>query len=125
MLVELEHASCDISPMDNIGLDEQTSSKLRWLSKLYVAPEHRKQGYATKLLQKVIKDAQDAQLALMIEVNPFGDFDMDAETLETFYKKHGFIRLQDKPLLLIKYAEQIEKPKPKINILDRHGKVLN
>ena len=116
-----EFASCTISPVNNANLSESTKSKLRNLSQVYVEPQHRKQGYATRLMQQVIQEAQEAGLSLLIEVDPYGDFDMDLKQLATFYAKLGFIKIQQTPRLMVHYC----KPEKKITLVNKHGEALN
>jgi GNAT superfamily N-acetyltransferase len=129
--VELDHASCTIEPMMDSGLSNQAVSRIRNLTHLYVNPEYRNQGQASALLAKVNKEADEAGVALLVSPEPYGDYDLDQSELETFYAKHGYVRLQDEPLLMVRYVnawngEHItEPPKRKASILDCHGNTLN
>ena len=99
MIVELEKASIQVNPFINPDLSDDVCAKLRYLSHLYVDPEHRKQGQASALLKKVIKESTEAGLSLVVEPKPYGE-GIDELSLVKFYAKHGFVQIQKKPLLM-------------------------
>jgi ribosomal protein S18 acetylase RimI-like enzyme len=94
-------ASCMISPFEQKGVKDSLAFKIRVLSHLYVAPEHRKQGHASKLLNKIGREADEAQIALILEPNSYDDGEMTKEQLVAFYRQHGFIELQKEPAHLL------------------------
>lgn len=94
---KVEHATCDIEPFNEKGFELNDSVK--WIKNLYVAPEHRKQGYAKKLLLQLGKEADATQVCLILECRPFED-GISADDLEALYKRHGFITIQQEPKLM-------------------------
>lgn len=70
------------------------------ISHLYVAPEHRRQGEATRLLESICRQANRLGLALLVEARAYGDTDMSQEQLQRFYAKHGFVSIQASPPLM-------------------------
>ena len=94
---KVENATCDIEPFNEKGFDHNNSVK--WIKNLYVAPEHRKQGYANKLLQQLGKEADETQIALVLECRPYED-GITVDDLEALYKRHGFITIQQEPKLM-------------------------
>lgn len=90
-------ATCEIEPFSEKGFDMNESVK--WVKNLYVPAEHRKQGLAGKLLLQLGKEADAAQIALILECRPYEE-SIDVESLEKLYKKHGFITIQEEPKLM-------------------------
>jgi len=59
-----------------------------WLKGLKVDPEHRGQGYATKLLEHALEKYKDQQLSM--RAKPYDDKPVDVEALKRFYQRYGF-----------------------------------
>ena len=59
-----------------------------YFNRLYVRPEHRRKGFGTKLLTRLLEIIKEKDLELQLDINPYGD--MDYAQLESFYMKHGF-----------------------------------
>jgi GNAT superfamily N-acetyltransferase len=100
--VVVGEASCQISPYTQDGVKADTKQKVRVLSHVYVPKEHRRKGYASKLLDHVGRECDSAQLALIVEPKAYDDGEMDGKDLIAFYKKHGFIELQKDPYLMVR-----------------------
>lgn len=72
-----------------------------WLiSRLFVPPNYRNQGIATKLMQKLTAWADEKKITLVAEINPYGD--LGREKLVEFLKKHGFEQVEQKNDILFK-----------------------
>lgn len=101
MQINIGEASCELNEID--GLDEISAQRCKFLSHLYVAPEHRKQGHAKALLKQINKEADEAGITLLL--HPQAEFDdaMTTEQLIKFYAKHGYIQFQKEPLLMIRW----------------------
>jgi len=102
-----------ISPFmhDSLSIEEQ--SRIRYLSHLYVPKEHRRKGEATKLLNKITSEADEARATLVAEVGAYDDGDLTGEALAGLYVKHGFIKIQDSPLLMMRSPAPLNlSPKP-------------
>ena len=97
------NASVRLNPFVNDELTDDECAKLRYLSHLYVDPEHRRNGQATELIKQVIKEASEAGITLLLEPKPYQDEDISLTDLIKFYAKHGFVRLQKEPLIMVKY----------------------
>lgn len=94
---QVGEASCDLEPFNEPNFD--MNSSVKWVKNLYVPKEHRKQGLASKLLLQLGKEADLAQVALILECRPYED-NIDAESLERLYKRNGFVVIQDEPKLM-------------------------
>lgn len=90
-------ASCELELFNEKGFD--MNSSVKWVKNLYVPVEQRKQGLASKLLLQLGKEADQAQVALILECRPYEE-SIDAESLERLYKRHGFVTIQEKPKLM-------------------------
>lgn len=59
-----------------------------YFNRLYVRPEYRQKGHATKLLTMLLESIKENNITLHMDINPYGD--MDYSQLEQFYLKNGF-----------------------------------
>ncbi len=91
-------ATCNITPCTEKGLE---SENIKWVTDIQVPIDKRKQGLAKQLLIQLGKDSDATQTALMLECRPLDDT-ITVNDLESMYKRHGFIRVQDEPLLMLR-----------------------
>ena len=71
---------------------------LREISEFFVPEEHRGKGEGTTLLEDVCSQADQKGILLMIKP--------DTEKLTKFYKKHGFVAIQEDSVTIM-----VRKPK--------------
>ena len=111
-------ASCNLSTFDQGPEKVRNATKV--LTHLYVEPEHRRQGHASKLLSKLGREADEAMVAILLEPNAYDDGEMTQEQLIAFYKQFGFIELQKEPYLMVRIpvnpmlAMQLKTQAPRI-----------
>lgn len=92
-------ASCKVTR--TVQVPEKLRNHMMEVSGIYTPIEQRGQGHATKLMGLVCDEADAAGKLLLIHVQPYGDPDLSAAQLEKWYSdKFGFVRIQDKPLLM-------------------------
>lgn len=114
------NASCNLTPYTDKGLDE---FNVKWVTNLTVDKENRNKGYAKELLSKLGKDADSTQVALLLEVRGTEQC-IDQNRLESLYKRHGFIVVQDEPKLMLRVPvppmlfEQLSRKKTSSIITD-------
>lgn len=61
------------------------------LSRLEVGRGHRGKGVASRLLRRVLSDADEEGVQIALVVEPDGSIgSMDYESLQAFYERHGF-----------------------------------
>lgn len=114
------NASCNLTPYTDKGLDE---FNVKWVTNLTVDKENRNKGYAKELLSKLGKDADSTQAALLLEVRGT-EQGIDQNRLESLYKRHGFIVVQDEPKLMLRVPvppmlfEQLSRKKTSSIITD-------
>lgn len=61
------------------------------LTGIEVGREHRGKGVASRLLEQVLTDADEAGVQMALVVEPDGSIDsLDHDALEAFYRRHGF-----------------------------------
>lgn len=70
------------------------------LTHLIVPSQHRGQGYASLLLQKVCAEADEAGKVLLLMPKPYGDAPMDRDALQGLYERFGFEVIQERPVLM-------------------------
>ena len=82
-----------------IGLPGHMRKNIREVTSLYTGNKFRGKGYASKLLQEVCISADKHAIVLLIAPKPF-DNGLDQEQLISFYSRHGFVKIQDNPVLM-------------------------
>jgi predicted GNAT family acetyltransferase len=91
-----EHARCEV--VTNPELPPEMD-RVREVVRVWTEPGSRQQGYATELLKAVCDEADAENLVLILQPSPFGA-NVSRDRLMTLYKRFGFIRTQDKPVLM-------------------------
>ena len=95
-------ASCLVKR--SVQVPAEMRDGLREISNLHTPIERRKNGDATELLAALCEEADTHGLVLMLHCKPFGDPELGASQLETWYAKFGFMAIQDEPRLLARMA---------------------
>lgn len=105
---------CSLQVIDNpaIGL-----GRVREVVRVWTDPEHRNQGYATDLLNQVFEEADTLQFVLVLQPKEFGKSN-GLKDLRKFYEKFGFIKIQDKPVLMARAPTFNPERKPMIQALE-------
>lgn len=68
------------------------------LVRLNTISSHRKRGYATQLMQRIVDDADMSYRVLMLRPEPYGLTGIT--DLVHYYQKFGFIVIQDDPVIM-------------------------
>ena len=102
--VTLNHASANISPF---AIDDEVNERVRVLTHLEVEKEHRGKGEAKALLEHIGKEADQAQIAIITEPKPYTKDGLKLKQLINLYKQSGYVELQEKPLILVRYPKQL------------------
>lgn len=83
------------------ALPEHMRKDTREVLELTTVPEKRGQGYATSLMHALCREADAANITLVLFVKPFDDEPLSARELRTWYSKtFGFTVLQEDPVLM-------------------------
>lgn len=79
--------------------------KNNWLiTRLFVPPAFRNKGITTKLMQELVNWADEKEITLLAEINPYGD--LGREELIKFLEKHGFEQVEkENSVLFIRKKE--------------------
>ena len=72
---------------------------LREITDIYVAPESRRQGRATRLLASVCSEADGSGMTLLLAA--VGSEEASTDDLCGWYRRHGFAYLQLEPVVLM------------------------
>lgn len=91
-----EHASCQVVKNPDLPADME---RVRELVKVWTDPQHRKQGFATELVKSVCDEADASGVVLILQPKAFGHV-KGLEDLERWYKRFGFVRTQNNPILM-------------------------
>lgn len=70
---------------------------------------NQRKGHATSLMWMVCHEADGARIALIVQPKVFGEGGMDEDRLEKFYKKFGFQKLQEFPVVLMARPPMLQK----------------
>lgn len=95
-LLAMGHSSLKLSPL--AGME---AKHVLCISSLKTAPEHRKEGEATRLMNEACRRADLSQFLLVLTPASFDDGPLRDKDLERWYSKFGFHRIQDKPAVLM------------------------
>lgn len=93
-----EHASCKVVRNQAI-CEAAAEDNIREIVSVWTDPGHRKQGYATQLMQSVCSAADDSKTVLMLAPKEYGN-SKGLKKLERWYLRFGFIRIQEAPILM-------------------------
>lgn len=106
-----EHASCRVVQNPELPSDME---RVREVVSVWTDEDHRKQGYATELMQAVCDEADVQGIVLILQPLPFGDVipkgagakdqaaytALKADKLIAWYHRFGFMKTQNKPVLM-------------------------
>lgn len=109
-----EHASCVV--VRNPELPAEMDRVLE-VSRVWTDPDHRKQGYATELLKSVCDEADAESIVLILQPKPFGQSG-GLKELERWYKRFGFVRTQDNPVLMARAPSFKPRTSSVVNAID-------
>jgi len=102
-LIQEGYATAELNKYSGNDLKEEEKSNLFVLSNLYVPPEHRRKGHASKLLDKLHERADRNKFAILLNPEAGKDGKLKGIKLVNFYKKNDYVVLQKEPLLMIRY----------------------
>lgn len=91
-------ASLYLVPMD--GIDESVTDGLLQIISMHTVKPSRRQGHASKLLTAVCEEADTANIILVLTPEQFDNGPIGTQQLKSWYEKHGFNVIQDKPVLM-------------------------
>jgi predicted GNAT family acetyltransferase len=83
----------------NPELPAHMGDRVREVVKVWTDPGHRAQGYATELMKQVCEEADVEGVVLILQPRPFEN-NISKDKLIAWYKRFGFVKLQDKPVLM-------------------------
>lgn len=96
-----EHASAEV--VRNTSLPEGMESVLE-VVRVWTDPEHRGQGYASAVMNEVIRDADRTATVLLLNPKPFGR--VGVLDLVGWYQQFGFVVIQQKPTLMARQPQE-------------------
>lgn len=96
-----EHASAEV--VRNTSLPDELSGVLE-VVRVWTDPEHRGQGYASAVMNEVIRDADRTATVLLLNPKPFGR--PGVLDLAGWYEQFGFVVIQQKPVLMARQPQQ-------------------
>ena len=86
---------------ESVAIPPRIRSRVR---SVYVPENSRKAGLGNALMRKLCADADIAGNALFLM--PDGETDADTARLEGWYSVHGFVRIQDDPVIMFRKPQQ-------------------
>jgi predicted GNAT family acetyltransferase len=73
--------------------------RVREVVALFTEPEQRNKGYATELMKEVCAEADKCAIVLILKPERYGNTG-GHKNLQAFYQKLGFVKVQQKPVLM-------------------------
>jgi GNAT superfamily N-acetyltransferase len=104
-----KNEGCSLQVVVNPELD--SLPRVREILALYTEPAQRNKGYASELLKEVCAEADKHAIVLILKPEPYGSTG-GLKHLQAFYKKFGFTRIQDRPVLMARPIVFNPKKKP-------------
>jgi N-acetylglutamate synthase-like GNAT family acetyltransferase len=89
---------------ESAAIPPHIRSKVLEVRSVYVPETRRKAGLGNALMRKLCADADIAGNALFLM--PDGETDADTARLEGWYSVHGFVRIQDDPVIMFRKPQQ-------------------
>lgn len=109
-----EHASCRV--VHNPELPPEMD-RVREVVRVWTAEDHRRQGYATELIQAVCDEADILGVVLMLQPLPFGE-GLSKDKLMAWYSRFGFVKTQSNPVLMARAPSFRAKLTGVVNAVD-------
>ena len=100
-----DHASLQVKVPGALPLEMRT--RIREVTKVETAPEHRGKGYAKDLIERLCISADLSDTWLMLHVEP-GDDETTMPGLIKLYTRFGFEPFQSAPLLMIRRSGRMQ-----------------
>jgi hypothetical protein len=85
------------------GVPEHMRFRIREIVSMHSS--NPRKGQATALMYKVCQEADKAGFVLLLEAKPF-ESGMDAEQLQSWYERFGFLQIQPEPVLMARQPRQ-------------------
>jgi len=95
------YSKCNLIPFTEAGMTERNQNKIKWLTDLTTEEKYRGKGLAKNLLSQLGKEADQAQISLLLECRATEE-SIDETRLETLYKRNGFVVVQEEPKLMLR-----------------------
>ena len=89
---------------ESAAISPRIRSRVLEVRSVYVPEGKRKAGLGNALMRKLCADADIAGNALFLM--PDGETDADTARLEGWYSVHGFVRIQDEPVIMFRKQQQ-------------------
>lgn len=96
-IIQHGKATAQLHAWDDARTPKDMAKSMRSLTHLYVDPDHRNKGHASRLLKKLQNRANDEKL--IIVAHPY-HYESDTDKLIKFYEANGFKKIQDSPALM-------------------------
>ena len=94
-----EISICELNEVFGLSKD----LNLWYFNRLFTPPEIRNKGYAKQAMNLLIEYLDENEIDLLCDINPYGD--LSREQLEQFYRRYGFVNINDEFETLIRYHE--------------------
>lgn len=96
-----QHGPATLKLSFNTSVPMHMRSGVMEVTHLLVPEQHRGQGYASLLMQKLCAEADEAGRVLLLMPKPFDVVALDREQLQAFYERFGFEVIQQRPAVLM------------------------
>ena len=105
MLGKYQHGKATCVLNRSVQVPSEMRNGIREISSLQTPAESRRNGDATQLLHSICEEADTQRIVLLLHAEPFGDSALDADQLESWYAKFGFMVIQAEPKLMARMVD--------------------
>lgn len=99
-----QHGPATLKLSHNTSVPAHMRGGLLEVSHVFTPEQHRGQGYASLLMQRVCVEADEAGKVLLLMPKPYDVVAMDRDQLRDWYARFGFVPIQASPLIMARQA---------------------
>lgn len=108
-----QHGPATLKLSFNTTVPAHMRGGLLEVSHVFTPEQHRKQGYASMLLQKVCAEADKAGKVLLLMPKPYDTPALDRAQLADWYSRFGFEPIQASPIVMARRPGAVTRVKVK------------
>lgn len=108
-----QHGPATLKLSFNTTVPAHLRGGLLEVTHVHTPEQHRKQGYASLLMQKVCAEADDAGKVLLLMPKPYDDWKMGRDELIEWYARFGFKSIQASPVIMARRPGSVTSVKMK------------
>jgi GNAT superfamily N-acetyltransferase len=108
-----QHGPATLKLSFNTTVPAHLRGGLLEVSHVFTPEQHRNQGYASMLIQKVCSEADEAGKVLLLMPKGYDTMPLDQAALIDWYSRYGFEPIQASPVVLARRVGSVVRVKMK------------